>query len=201
MSYSYRSWQHQDKNFDDNSYEDPYTASPPTYTSDPYGFDLATDEPSPPITKNKSGISGKGSRNTTTNKKKKGSTSDIYDYDLSNDEFTSPPPKSSKFGNKSQPVRRMSTDDRINEILEKSKIKKPITEPDPDDGNEEEDAYNSWKSSWNQLIEGVGASPSELLESHENISPVKESKPQERKKHSNLDTSDSFEISEGDFEV
>lgn len=96
----------------------------------------------------------------------------------------------------------MSTDDRINEILEKSKIKNPITSgPDTDDGNEEDDTYNSWKNSWNQLIEGVGASPGSLLESQENSSPEKDPKPQIGKKKPNLDASDSFEISEGDFEV
>jgi hypothetical protein len=70
---------------------------------------------------------------------------------------------------------------------------------------EEDDAFNSWKSSWNQLIEGVGGSPVTGAgageETDESLSPVKESKPSVGKQKQSFDASDSFDISEGDFEV
>jgi hypothetical protein len=50
-----------------------------------------------------------------------------------------------------------------------------------DGDGEEDDAFNSWESSWNQLIEGVGGSPVTGAgageETDESLSPVKESKP------------------------
>jgi hypothetical protein len=217
-------WQNE-RNFDD-SYDDPYTASPPTYSSDPYGFDYHNDNSSYDLT----GTGIKSSSAKGNSGKPKQNKSDIYDYDFSNDEDISPPKSNTKIKNKKkaktttasslvsssakQPIRRMSTDERMNEILAKSKIHKPITSSvetaDTGGGDDEdEDAYSSWKSSWNQLIEGVGGS-SEVytstadaapLTADSDDSPVIKGATNSKKKPHSLDTSDSFEISEGDFEV
>jgi hypothetical protein len=199
MSYGYRNWQNNDKNFDD-SYDDPQTASPPTYTSDPYGFELSDSYGG-----GRGGERGKGGGKTNQNKSQKKS-SDLYDFDISHDDDISP----KKTSQKSKPIRRMSTDDRMNEILEKAKIHKAqaaaTAATTVNDNEEDEDAFNSWKSSWNQLIEGVGGSTgagvgSPGAESDESLSPLKEKKPNIAKKKPDFDASDSFDISEGDFEV
>jgi hypothetical protein len=114
-------------NFDD-SYDG--SASPPTYTSDPYGFDLAKDSKS----KSKAG----------------GKSKDLYDFDMSTEDDSPIRPKKTV-------QNRMSKDERINEILRKSKSS-AISKPPPasiaeDESNVGED---DWRSSWNQLMDGVG---------------------------------------------
>lgn len=252
-----------DKNFDD-SYDDPYTASPPTYSSDPYGFDYQQDGSSYDLattaaaaasgtsskakgrvtaTDSGAGTRGTGGRGKATatgagsskgigmNRNSKGGNLDIYDYDFSTaeddegedeDEDSFIQTKNQLKRNKSkdlhprsgkQPLRRMSTDERMNEILAKSKqhqAKGSESVEGGGGGEDEEDseAYNSWKSSWNQLIEGVGGS-SELYtssigatnESDDNFSPQVKATATATTKKVNLENSDSFEISEGDFEV
>ena len=154
----------------ENSFD---TSSPPTYTSEPSGFEVGP----------------------SRNKKQTGRGKDLYDFDVSHDGESPQKPA------RTRSVRRMSTDDRINEILEKSKLSKPSTVPQEE--NVEEDTYNSWKNSWNQLMEGVGGSPNPtaLEDNPESASPVvtaRNRKPQERK---SLNASDSLDISDTDFEA
>ena len=154
------------QNFDD-SFE---SSSPPTYTSEPYGFDNSTNR-----------------INKTGNK-------DMYDFDVRHEEDT--PQKPARTRN----IRRMSTDDRINEILEKSKLSKP--QPKKKEESEEEDTFNSWKNSWNQLMEGVGADSSPkptALEDSVDSPDVDQVRP--AKVRRSLNASDSLDISDADFEV
>lgn len=160
------------QNFDE-SFE---SSSPPTYTSDPYGFEST------------------GNRPKKTSKGNK----DMYDFDVSNDEEDTP-----KKAVRTRVVRRMSTDDRMNEILEKSKRSKPaVVSHNVDSKDTEDDTYNSWKNSWNQLMEGVGGDspkPTALEDSVDSPSLVVAKNRQGNDRV--LNTSDSLDISDADFEV
>lgn len=155
-----------------DSYDDSYESSPPTYASDQYGF-----------------------TNSNNNSNK-----DIYDFDISQEADDSPIPKPKKSLTRTREVRRKSTDERVSEILEKSKKSTAKSEAKTNEREEtEEDIYSSWKSSWNQLMDGldVSSQPSPNLTMSE-TPKLKPSPPQSR---SPLDHSDSFEISAADLEV
>jgi hypothetical protein len=161
-------------NFDE-SFE---SSSPPTYTSDPYGFESVGNRPK---------------KLASTNK-------DMYDFDVSQEEEDT-----TKKPSRTRAVRRMSTDDRINEILEKSKLAKKATAPKSEVKDDaEDDTYNSWKNSWNQLMEGVGGDspkPTTLEDSVSVDSPSPVVTRSQKGKERVLNTSDSLDISDADFEV
>ena len=189
----YGNWNSQSRRHTGADLEDSYeSSSPPTYTSDPYGFDSDT------------GHGGRSSHNYSMASKK-----DNYDFNLNTDDTfgdfsdSSPAPIS-----KPKLSRRVSTEERMAEILKENK--KTVDSGDDNNvGENEGDIYGSWKSSWNQLMEGVDAITSpinnSLNKSVESTPPVASKRSKSvaafSPKANLLNTSDSFEISEADFEV
>lgn len=209
QNFGYKNWE-EGMNFDE-SYED--NSSPPTYTSDPYGFEVTKTEK----TKNKFNQNNLNS-NINSNKIKTTNSNNLYNYNLSDDEDeesndyneylinNNQKNKNKVLGSNNNNSKRMSTNDRISQILEKSKQQKQtIVDSSLDQTGDEDDAYNSWKSSWNQLMEGVGSSPGAPLtndESQDEISPLKDlNKNKKNTRKQSFDVSDSLDISDGDFEV
>lgn len=193
----YGNWNSQSRRHTGGDLEDSYeSSSPPTYTSDPYGFD--------------SGI-GQGD-NKSKNYSMASSKKDSYDFNLTEDSYGdyssegSPAPAI-----KPKLSRRMSTEDRMAEILKNNQ--KPVatsTETASTEGGEgaegEDDVYGSWKSSWNQLMEGVDGITSPTLSVNKSLDPAPSpayvrSQAHEGKPSNLLNSSDSFDLSEADFEV
>mmetsp|Transcript_21534 Transcript_21534/g.31284 ORF Transcript_21534/g.31284 Transcript_21534/m.31284 type:complete len:1684 (+) Transcript_21534:93-5144(+) len=164
------------RNWDNSGLDESYGSSPPTYTSDPYGFEPTRSD------------KNRGSKN-------KGK--DVYDFEFGDDDI-SPEKPTKRLSNK---TRRMSTDDRVNEILQQAKAAKPPIDTTTEDNVGEEDAYNSWKSSWNEIMEGVAESPNPDLTPIADSPAHSEQKPTSKMKSNRLNSSDSFDLSEADFEV
>lgn len=123
------------------------------------------------------------------------SSKDEYDFELSQD-MDSPIPKPKQTRTRTREVKRKSQDERISEILEKAKASKPVSKPKDDSVDDADEIYNSWKSSYNQLMEGLDISSPKLTETNESPLVIP------RGKHfSPLNQSDSFDISEADLEV
>lgn len=175
----------------DNAYDDESDPSPPTYNSDQYAF---SNEASP----------------VSRNSNNKGrSTGNIYDYSIDNEEdhdYESSPDaysvrpsrdiKASSFG-KSNPSQRMSTEDRMKEILGRNDAEKKVPK-------KEEEVTNSWKSSWDDLLAGLNSpEPSKL--SDESASRNHRSDQKKGTRSSGESPTDSsfgdFEISASDLEV
>jgi hypothetical protein len=195
----YGNWNSQNRRHTGADLEDSYeSSSPPTYTSDPYGFDSDV---------------GQGG-----NKSKSYSKKDTYDFNLTAEDSYgdyssegSPMPVA-----KPTMAKRMSTEDRMAEILKNNQ--KPVansmetssTEGGGSAGAEEEedDVYGSWKSSWNQLMEGVDTITSPNVSLNKSVEPSPPPVHMRSKSHAGakpradiLNTSDSFDISDADFEV
>ena len=139
----YHNWGNKNSVYDDDQSDQ----SPPTYNSDHYAFSPEVS----PKSRGKPANRGKPSGN-------------IYDYSIENDDIDdndyglSPEPikrsketKAKSFG-KAEPSRRMSTEDRMKEILERNDVEKKKTVTA---SQEDELAGNTWKSSWDDLLAGM----------------------------------------------
>lgn len=169
-------------------------SSPPTYASDPYGFS------------NSPGDTREYGRQLS--KKDSKGKKDIYDFDFNEDEDDSPigkKPAATRVS-RSGDFRRKSTDERMNEILARSKEQAKANKEkeeakekamEKDDGDEGGDIYNSWKSSWKQLMEGLDPNLSPKLEKDNDSDRNMKYK----SKSPSFDHSDSFDVSAADFEV
>ena len=202
----YGNWNSQNRRHTGGDLEDSYdSSSPPTFTSDPYGFDSDMGQ----------GVNRSKSYSKASSKK------DAYDFNLTADDSYgdyssegSPLPVA-----KPKLAKRMSTAERTAEILKNNQ--KPVatsmetaSTEGGDTGTEgEEDVYGSWKNSWNQLMEGVDGitSPSANSLHADTSSPPIHSSPLHSRSKSHqpgmksnpklLNTSDSLDISEADFEI
>ena len=172
------------KDLEDDSFD---SSSPPTYTSDPYGFESNA---------------GQGDRSKSFSFAS--SKKDAYDFNFGHeDDFSSSPTLS-----KPKVSRRLSTEDRMAEILKNNK-NTVSSSNEKGESVDEEDIYGSWKNSWNQLMEGVetitSTSPVVGIKKSPEQSPPPGPAPARKKqsiaKSNALNTSDSFEIDESDFEV
>ena len=170
---------------DDSGYD---TSTPPTYTSENYGFGAK-----------------KGAASKPTSDR-----SDVYDFDIYDGASSSraAAPKSKEPPKQS---RRMSTEDRANEILRKSiSDRKSIAR----ESRVEDDsaAFSSFQESWKELMVGIEAVPgsnvptpnSESPRSSFSASPRPDQQPHWSQKDAspfNSPGSESFEISAADLEV
>ena len=196
----YNNWENKNNAYDDDQSD----SSPPVYTSDSYGFSAEAS----PQGKRKSVGKAKASKN-------------LYDYNIEEDDYnygSSPEPVKSKYGkdyksasgsgqHSSQPARRKTTEERMKEILDRNDADKKAART----ASELEDVGTStWKSSWDNIIEGVGsADGSKEEEDDEEEASVKSPNLPRSKNvkdedvdHSLSDSSfGDFEISASDLEV
>lgn len=186
----YHNWGKQSSVYDDDQSDQ----SPPTYNSDHYAFSAETS----PQSKSKA--------------TKVKSAGNIYDYSIENDDDNdyemSPEPstkrgkdsKARSFG-RSESSKRLSTEDRMKEILERNNAEKKNAAPASQD---DDFAGNTWKSSWDDLLEGMNSpEPSNNDGRSDTKSPVSDVK-QRRGSGAESPTDSSFgdfEISASDFEV
>lgn len=211
----YGNWNSQNRRHTGGDLEDSYdSSSPPTYTSDPYGFETGSDTGNTNM--NLTGGQRRSAKSFSNMSLKK----DSYDFNLTAEEsfgtYSSDGTGSPATMTKSKPQlsRRMSTEERMAEILKNNQ--KPVDTSVESANNEtaaseeEEDIHGAWKSSWNQLMEGLDTitSPknSSLNKSVEPSPPPtvhsrRSSYAGQKLKSDTLNSSDSFDISEADFEV
>ena len=181
----YNNWGSKSKSYDDDE------RSPPTYSSDQYAF---SDDASP--------------RASRQPRKKEKVSEDIYDYSLDNDDdyesspYTKRSSKNTKTASLARPVpsKRLSTEDRMKEILDRNNAEKKLSKAAPQ--NEEVDT-NTWKSSWDDLLEGINSpEPSKQEESSDALSPDIKQRKMSGSDQSPTDSSfGDFDISASDFEV
>ena len=151
----YNNWGSKSKSYDDDD------RSPPTYSSYQYAF---SDDASP-----------RTSRQPRKNEKV---SDDIYDYSLDNDDdYESSPSAYTKRSSKTKtaslarpvPSKRLSTEDRMKEILDRNNAEKKSSKAASQD---EEVDTNTWKSSWDDLLEGINSpEPSKQEENSDALSP------------------------------
>ena len=142
----YRNWGNKSNAYDDDQSD----ASPPAYGSDSYGFSA---EVSPRA----------GQRNSSKAK----TSANVYDYSIEGDDDSfrsSPGPvrkKKEEIGRSSfssaaavssQPARRKTTEERMREILERNDADKKAAKIE---NAVHETETNTWKSSWDDLLEGM----------------------------------------------
>lgn len=183
----YNNWGSKSRSNDDDD------RSPPTYSSDQYAF---SDSASP--------------RKSRQSQKKGKASDDIYDYSLDNDDDyeSSPNPYIKRSGKsvktasnaKSLPSQRLSTEDRMKEILDRNNAEKKLSNATT---QKEEVDTNTWKSSWDDLLAGMN-SP-ELSKQEEDSDPLSPDIKQRKRSGSDQSPTDSsfgdFDISASDFEV
>ena len=142
----YRNWGNKSNAYDDDQSD----TSPPAYGSDSYGFSA---EVSPRA----------GQRNSSKAK----TSGNVYDYSIEGDDDSfgsSPEPVKKKKEAKSsatsaaaasnQPARRKTTEERMREILERNDADKKAAKIE-NATNETE--INTWKSSWDDLLDGMNS--------------------------------------------
>lgn len=190
----YNNWESRNNTYDDDQSD----SSPPVYTSDSYGFSA---EASPQV-KRKSVSKAKASKN-------------IYDYNIEEDDnnYGSSPEPKSKYGKdyksaslassqpSNQPARRKTTEERMKEILERNDADKKASRK----ANDLEDiGTNTWKSSWDNILEGVNSadgSKEDGDEEEDEEASVK-SPDHPRSKNMKVDVDHSLSDSSfGDFEI
>jgi len=185
------------KNWQDDSYDSS------TRSSDPYGFQED----------NKSSTGGYGNKGFKP-KKNAGGGGDGYDFDITGgDEDDSPDynsrkkskPKKASFAASTQPSRRMSTEDRMKEILERNRIESQDTLKD----EPQEEYISMIKSSWDDAV-GVRDSDASLYETLNKVNNASKQAPASIGGYGSTYNSemsplsekdDSFNLSAADFEV
>lgn len=192
----YNNWDNKNNVYDDDQSD----SSPPVYTSDSYGFSAEAS----PQGKRKSVGKAKSSKN-------------IYDYNIEADDNSygsSPEPVKSKYGkdyksasgsgqHSNQPARRKTTEERMKEILDRNDADKKAART----ANELEDTgTKTWKSTWDDIIEGVGSvDGSKEDEEEASVKSPDQSRLKNMKDDVDHSLSDSsfgdFEISASDLEV
>jgi hypothetical protein len=192
----YRNWGNKSNAYDDDQSD----ASPPAYGSDSYGFSA---EASPRA----------GQRNSSKAK----SSANVYDYSIEGDDDSfgsSPEPirkkkdiiakssTSSAAAISNQPARRKTTEERMKEILERNDADKKATNIE-NATNETE--INTWKSSWDDLLDGMNTPEASRQEDESDIETPSLNAQKSMGIKGDQSPSDSsygdFEISASDLEV